>query len=82
MFYAYGKITIEIRRGQTPQSRKENKMNDPKSREIQKFNELVNLIQFLDNEENKQGKVKAIKLARKNNLINEDEAIELAVEFC
>lgn len=53
-----------------------------KNKNISEFIQMGRLLYFLEMTDNKEDKVDEIKAARANGLITEEEAIELAVEFC
>ena len=53
-----------------------------KNKNTSEFIQMGRLLYFLEMADNKGDKVDEIKAARANGLITEEEAIELAVEFC
>lgn len=53
-----------------------------KNKNTSEFIQMGRLLYFLEMTDSKEDKVDEIKAARANGLITEEEAIELAVEFC
>lgn len=53
-----------------------------KEKNISDFIRMAHLISFLDSSASKKDKALEIKMARDDGFITEDEAIEIAVEFC
>lgn len=49
---------------------------------IEDFLRMARLLGFLETSTNKADKVLEIKMAREDGLITEEEAVELAIEFC
>ena len=49
---------------------------------ISDFIRMAHLLGFLDSDAPKEDKVLEIKMARDDGFITEDEAVELAIEFC
>ena len=49
---------------------------------MQAFIEMGRLIAFLESDVSKKDKVAEIKAARANGLVDDDEAVMLACEFC
>ena len=53
-----------------------------KNRQMNNFIRMARLLGFLDTSNNKADKVLEIKMAREDGLINDEEALELILEFC
>lgn len=53
-----------------------------RNKKINDFLRLARVLGFLATSNNKEDKVLEIKMARADGLIDEEEAIELAIEFC
>lgn len=53
-----------------------------KNRKTTEFLRMAQLLGFLETSNNKVDKTFEIKMAMADGLINEDEALELAIEFC
>lgn len=52
------------------------------SKNINDFLRMAKLLGFLETSTNKADKVLEIKMARDDGFITDDDAIELAIEFC
>ncbi len=53
-----------------------------RNKKMEDFLRMAKLMGFLETSTNKADKVLEIKMAREDGLIDEDEAVELAIEFC